>query len=140
MNRKRPSILIIFMALFIMGAIFLLHKNNKKTVWAEGYKETRKVMSELTTSMMEFEKYNGCLPVSRVDMRKYFSSDEFTKKRMPTFFDPENDFVDAWGTPLIWCKVFGNPKYDEIIISAGPDRQFGTEDDFEQWGWTGSKM
>jgi hypothetical protein len=137
----RITSIIICIGCLIIVSLFLLHNNdNYGTEWAEGYKETDKVMSELTSSMMEFEKYNGHLPSSIEDMREYFSSDEFNKTRMPTFFDPENDYIDAWGTPLIWCKVFGHPKYEQIIISAGPDRKFGTEDDLEQWGWNGSKI
>lgn len=44
----------------------------------------------------------------------------------------ENDFVDPWGTPVYYKPTPGTAR-PFLLISAGPDKQLGTEDDLDVW-------
>lgn len=41
--------------------------------------------------------------------------------------------VDAWGTPFAYAAPGKRNSAGFDIVSAGPDRQLGTEDDFGNW-------
>jgi hypothetical protein len=125
---------IIGIAVFV---IFQFSSREASVVYVKEYEETSKAMSELSFPMMDFEDANGRLPASLDEMRQYYASDAFKQTRMPPI-NIQPDYIDGWGTPLIWGNVFGHPKYKKLIISAGPDREFGTYDDFQEWSWRGT--
>ena len=121
-------------------AVFLIwyySSRDTTVIYVREYEETSKTMSELSFPMMDFEDANGRLPVSLDEMRQYYASNAFKQTRMPPI-NIQPDYIDGWGTPLVWGNVFGHPKYKTFIISAGPDREFGTYDDFQEWSWSGS--
>jgi prepilin-type N-terminal cleavage/methylation domain-containing protein len=59
-------------------------------------------------------------------------------KRRGTFFDLRNGkvrdgwFRDPWGTPYAYRLVPRKDVIAELLLSAGPDRRFGTSDDIEE--------
>jgi hypothetical protein len=55
-----------------------------------------------------------------------------TGRPCPPFpqFDPPYDLVDLWDQEVrVLCEA--SPPHRLFVISAGPDRQFGTDDDLE---------
>lgn len=48
--------------------------------------------------------------------------------------DRNGNIIDGWKTPLIYkYPQSENENVPYLIISAGPDKKFGTEDDFGNW-------
>jgi len=48
--------------------------------------------------------------------------------------DEDNNVLDAWKTPLSYAyPQNSHPKIPYTLISAGPDREFGTSDDIGNW-------
>lgn len=79
--------------------------------------DTSKILVELLQGPVENENWNG--PYIR-----------FKKEDV----DKEGNVVDGWKTPLIY-KYPQSEKENTpyIIISAGPDKKFGTKDDIGNW-------
>ena len=78
---------------------------------------TSRILVELLQGPVENEKWNG--PYIR-----------FKKEDI----DKNGNIIDGWKTPLIY-KYPQSEKENVpyLIISAGPDKKFGTEDDFGNW-------
>ena len=78
---------------------------------------TSKILVELLQGPVENERWNG--PYMR-----------FKKEDI----DENGNVIDGWKTPLIYKYPQSEKKnVPYLIISAGPDKKFGTEDDFGNW-------
>lgn len=48
--------------------------------------------------------------------------------------DENDNILDAWKNPLRYeYPQYTHPKIPYVIVSAGPDRRFGTDDDIGNW-------
>ncbi|MCM8804633.1 MAG: type II secretion system protein GspG [Candidatus Omnitrophica bacterium] len=79
--------------------------------------EMSKILYEKLQGPCESERWNG--PYIR-----------FKKEQI----DKDKNIIDAWKNPIIY--KYPQNEYDNIpflLLSAGPDRKFGTDDDIGNW-------
>ena len=80
-------------------------------------KNTSKILVELLQGPCDSPRWNG--PYIK------FKKDDI---------DKDGNIVDAWKNPIIYRypqSAYKNIQY--LIVSAGPDRKFGTSDDIGNW-------
>jgi len=96
---------------------------------------TETLMQAIATAFVGYDHDCGALPPSSENYRlvKALDGDNLRKA---SYFSPHSiqinanrEYIDAWGTPLRFSFTPETDVLDVLIISAGPDKTFGTPDD-----------
>jgi hypothetical protein len=96
---------------------------------------TETLMQGIATAFVGYAHDYGALPPSPENylLVKTFSGDN---PRKEVYFSPHStqinanrEYIDAWGTPLRFSFTSKDDPMNVLIISAGPDKIFGTSDD-----------
>ncbi len=133
--RRAFTLLEVLMVIIIIGILAALVVPNFINVG-----EDAKI--KLTRSMIE-SGLNGALDLFRLHMGRYPESldelvnkpedEEEAEKWAGPYIDDIKKLKDAWGRELRYeyPGTYNEGKYD--LSSAGPDGEFGTEDDITNW-------
>lgn len=98
---------------------------------------TEALLMQLGTVFVEYQTDYGALPPSseNYQLAKTLSGDNPRKKAyflpQPNQINANREYIDAWGTPLRFSFKSNGDSMDVLIISAGPDKIFGTADDIK---------
>ncbi|MHC4323326.1 MAG: prepilin-type N-terminal cleavage/methylation domain-containing protein [Planctomycetota bacterium] len=86
-------------------------------------RSVKSTIALLEGALEEYKEFQGYFPGSIIEL--YSIPD--CRKILAQIGDPETAVFDPWGRPLSYRYAAGD-SYPELI-SAGPDRKFGTADD-----------
>lgn len=84
---------------------------------------TKAKLQVLRTAMTDYNFSNGRYPTTQDTLRVL----------MPRYIEHERALRDAWDTPFSYYSPTTDPNRPFDIVSAGPDRQEGTDDDISIW-------
>jgi len=121
-RRRGFTLLEILLVLAILGvlatvaAVNLIGQGNSARIKAAG--------QQLTTLKQQLTAYS-------LDKGGFPTTQEGLQVLVPNYM--EQIPGDPWQTPFAYVAPTGDPNRPFDLKSAGPDRQFGTEDDINVW-------
>jgi general secretion pathway protein G len=121
-SRSGFTLLEILLVLAILGvlatvaAVNLIGTGNRARIDATG--------QQLITLKQQLTAYN-------LDKGGFPTTQEGLRVLVPNYM--EKIPLDAWNTELAYLAPMDDPNRPFELKSAGPDRQFGTEDDISVW-------
>ena len=134
-----PLYRLVFIAWVFALAAFIASMLTASRVGIDNSKiaRTRNAMVQLSTAVLSFQTEYGVLPDAKdnATLIKVLSGQVETREnpRDIVFLTPshreldsQGEFIDPWGTPY---RISVNDQ--PTVISAGPDKQWGTSDDLK---------
>jgi len=137
MNRMRQAAftlveLLLVLSILALLAGLVLPKLVGTSKTAE-IKTTITQIGNFKEALSMFEVDNGHFPKGKNGLNDLLVKPRDASPEWHKYLDTDALPVDPWGTPYVYeCPGRHNPDgYD--LSSAGPDKQFGTDDDINNW-------